>query len=405
MSSKKTVNVLRHVDFATGCYVDGEGVTLCDASNIRRIQLPSGEIRIAGAEKSEGKIFVTVDDTVYMSSDGVNFTLQERMAITDPFIFEWVLDDKPIFSIFSKSRLTSYSEGTISQNNYVMSLRTGAYFCDRLFGVDYYDGLTLRWAGTEGFNDWNENVRSSGWIKLTGEKGKIIQLVPFKGKLVAVCEYGLTVIDAAKKPEDFAMVFVDGRCGKIYKNTACVVGDRLVFYTNGGACYFDGGKIVRIPEKYKVNPPLDRPVLAAGLNGKYYIAGIIGRSGDRGVVCINLDTGNSAVIDCAVDALFVYDAVYFFRKQYMGYFGGTGNFNLKTKPIDFGTDKPKTVTSLYVGDAPVNVTISNGRVSRTYSYITGCVHPRLRGNSFTVTASGTCSVKSIELTAEVGNAV
>lgn len=391
MSVKKRVNALEVEGVSRGCFVkDGK---LRSAFRGERVECNcSSPVKFARYATGLNKIFVVAEGRLYEAGDDFSFTYDADCG-ESPFLIETRTNGAPTAAIICGNR-SVLLYGTVITPVLKYSLSCGVTHCGRLFAADGDDGYVLRWSGTENFNDVTEGIDGSGFVKLDAERGKILALLEFSGKIVAVREYGLTLLDMHGSPEKFSVEVTDTDCDKVFKNTACVVGDKLCFYSATGLKCFDGGKIRAFDLPRVAATPKD----CAAYDGKYFLAcGAF-------VFCADIEREVSCVIEENADCIFVKDGVYFGNATGLKKLAEGGGFAFESGEFDFGTGRKKTVTGIDV-QGKADISLSNGRTTRLFGGASGIVRPHMRGTRFTVKAEGEGGLDGICVIAEVTDVV
>ena len=242
-------------------------------------------------------------------------------------------------------------------------LKCAAVHYFRLFGVDPEDGLTVRWSRAGDVRDWAEELYGAGYVRLSAEFGEVLALVPYNDKLIAVRQYGLTVLRIYGDTEDFRIQFTDTATEEITANTACVCGDKLYFFTADGLRCYDGDDIER--------PEIDGmegfggATCAAALGSTYFACGEL--EGAPAIACI--DCAEEQVSYIAAEAGCICSgagrAVLFNGGLYELKIGSSGSWD--SGETDFGEGGVKYLSKLHICGSIQKITVEwNGR-RRVYS--------------------------------------
>ena len=395
MSTKKRVNVLENFGNSVNCYSKKGKLT----PGYSAVNVPGEHpdvVTFAKYSKMTEKYFICTPASLNVSTDGKNFPYYTNFDGSSPFLIEEYIDGSGCSIVISgrDSMLDSPEIG--SKNKLPYSLNCGVLHCGRLFGGD---GYTLRWSGSEDPRSWSEGLHSSGYLKLEPERGKILNLLVYGGKLVAVREYGLTVFSMHGAPENFSVSFTDTDCDCIYRNTACVVSGKIYFCSLSGLKSFNGTAISPLELKYAVSGAKS----AVEYGGKYFLACKSEALKSNVILCVDADL-ESCIIDASADVLFVKDGVRFFNSNGQYILERGGEYKFVSSVIDFGTDRMKTITELKV-KGKATISIMTERLINVYKVKDGTARPHMRGKHFTVIAEGSEDVSEISITAEVMNAI
>lgn len=385
MSFKKTVCALDFPSRLSGCFLRGGALT--PAYGTEPVGACPQHTTFAAYSYAAGQYFYCTDGELYVSDDGTRYS---KLADTDgfaPFVIEYIDGGAVKVAVVTGDRAAIYAEGAFTTQKLPHALDCGAVHCGRLFGGMRF---TVMWSGSGGLLDWKEGISKSGSVTLDPERGEILGIKVFAGKLVVVRQFGLTVLSMYGSPENFSVDITDTSCDAVLKNTAQVVGDRLIFCTRSGLKAFDGVRIT----PFAIRHPVTEPTCSATHAGRYFV--VCG----EGIVSADAD-GESCLTDERPGALFVKDGVFACN-------GGTvkrltegeGVYKFVTTAIDFGTARFKTLTAIEL-DGVADLLVGNGRESRVFEGASGIVRPRLRGKAFTVTVKSGKRIGRLDMTAEV----
>lgn len=299
-------------------------------------------------------------------------TTQKFKAITtkvapSPFFVDAYVDGKWVTVYFCGKNRLVYDGDAATESQGEREYFTGVMHCGRLFARDYNDPLKIWWTAS-GALDETEGIYGGGYTVLTSEGGDVVRLVSFGEKLIAVRQYGITVIRAYGEPQHYKVeptaeyLVSDGIVGE----TCAVCAGKLFFATKSGIYAFDGGEITKVenPEQSR----LSAPVRAVACADTYYLVCMDSFLGGNvifgydavGKVGWIMNVSPSGLFNAEGDAYLVY---------------GTGVYKIaatdtsrgywRSKELDFGTPSVKYLRRLYIeGDADVNSTILCGGTSR-----------------------------------------
>ena len=381
---------------AVNCIVS-DGVvrpTLCPAY---LGSVPENIIFAAHAEGA-GKFFICTPASVYSSEDGQNFNLLCTFSSDKPFLLEDMDGDMRRAMIVSGANAVICNASGVAQvKPFGAKLSCAAVHSGRIFGADADDSLKLRWSDGSGADGWVEGLYAAGYLNLDASYGGVLDVINFGANLLLVREYGLTLLTAGGAPETFSVKFCDLPSDRIYKNTAAVAGEKLFFFTVSGLHCFDGSKISKV--KHRFTHDISAPVRAAAHGGRYFLSC---HSLSQGSIVFCYDTAEEEgfVLNISADAMCAAGGVYFYNAEgaYKAEEGGRFFF---TAQADFGTGKRKTVTEIFIDCESADVEISNGKVARSFTGVSGNIRPCLRGEKFTVKVAAANPVKKLTATAEV----
>ena len=394
MSVKKCLNALEYYGDSYGCFLRNGKLAPAYNTLYKYASCPEWAV-FAAYSHTAGKLFICTSTALFVSDDGKSFAKFCDFDECSPFMLEDVGGAAARTAVVAGKYAAVYESGAFTIERVRFALSCGAVHCGRVFGADAADGLVLRWSGAGGLLDWAEGIDGSGYVKLDPARGKILDILPFSGKLVAVREYGLTVLGMYGSPENFSVDITDTDCERIYKNTARVYGGKLYFVTKTGIKYFDGNKISPL----KIMHEILSPVCAVEFGGKYFIA-----CEKDYVICADLSDGASCRFLGQAETLFVNDAVFFCGTGAYFKLDCGGAYMFESGAIDFGNGSLKTVTEIDVRGV-AQIRISNGKKVRDFLNASGIIRPCMRGKKFFISAEGKSPLDGIAVTAEVMNGI
>ena len=348
--------------------------------------------------RSTGVYFVCTEDDILTSTTGIDFT---HFTDYDPGYTVFIEDyyNGQVRPIIINGDIAIIHTGQKKFEKVPLKhlISKGLMHSGRLFGAHK---TTVRWSGPGGFMDWEDGIGGSGYLELDTIRGAVHNMLVFNGKIVAVREFGLTIMSMYGSPENFSVEITDTDCDAIQRDSACVFDGKLYFYSATGLKCFDGSKITPIEAGLGVMQVNN----AVMWGSKYFLCGYNYDKMVDCIACVDLTNGDNLIISEYALRLYVKDNVRMFNDYEHKNIKAGGNYSFESSCIDFGTDRPKTVTGIKVGGR-AEISISNGKYTRRYSVNNDTVRPRMRGKNFVITAEGSGELKEITLTAEVTDAI
>lgn len=335
------------------------------------------------------------EDGTYVDR-GSGFSKISESTYADAFIFEYFDGATPELIAVRGGSALIYHSGGFTTVSLGYTLRSGTLHCGRLFGINADDAFMIVWSGEGGIGDWNRGIYGAGWLRLDPDRGAALDIVRFGGKLVAVREYGISVVNANGTPENFSLKAADVGCERVCAKTAKEAGGKLFFCAESGLYCFDGSGIARVGHRLAAD--FGSYGSACALGNRYFVCGRSEFLGKNVVLCYDADDGDSFYVDSDADVLALSDKV--------TAFGGNGKYSLEqgerwsltAAGVDFSGSRKKTVVGVYARGAE-KVTISCGDFSRKFDASVRMA-PSMRGESFTFTACGTGIMSAFRATAE-----
>lgn len=270
----------------------------------------------------------------------------------------------------------------------------------RVFGIDGTNRYKIKWSGEGGVEDWTEGISGAGWMVVQWGLGEILNLVVFADTLIAVREFGLTFVSAYGNPENFKQKNYDGTLPKIFKNTACIVGGNLAFYTEDGLYFFDGNKVKK--SELELADEIASPRRATVREGKYYLCGESKTLARPAVLVADEGREFAYIIDFPAEALSVGDRIFAYKEKYQYELLKGGEYGYITDWSDFEVKGKKVLKEIIIEcDGEVQIEATNGVISRIVRGVRGKFRPNMRGERFKIAVTGTGEIKKLTAVAEV----
>lgn len=394
MSVKKKVDLFKHFANSVNCFMRGGKLEPEYQISTMFGTFPEKMI-FAQYSKVADTCFFYYDQKIGASPDGVSPVFYGGFAYPHPFLIEDYFDDE-MMAIIITGRLAGVFVGNgFKEIDLPERLDCGIMHRGRLIGAI---GNVVKWSGPDGFQDWDKGIGGCGHLTLDPAHGEVLNILEYGGKVVAVREYGLTVLGMEGSPEDFCVKPLDTDCDRIYANTAQVVGGKLYFFTLSGLKCFDGSKITPLKTRHAVSEPWS----SAEFGGRYFLACKSDYLKRDAILCVDSADGESLLLDDHADVFLVKDDVNYYLPYGMKKLekGGYGYFIFETEPINFGTDKLKTLGKIEFDDL-LPVYVNNGRYTRYFEDRRYSYRPHMRGFTFSFRLEWIHAVRWATATAEV----
>lgn len=122
--------------------------------------------------------------------------------------------------------------------------------------------------------NWSINLDDAGFIELIDERGALLKVVSFCDYLYVFRENGISRISAYGDQKNFSVSNLYVSTGKIYENSVCVCGDKIIFLASDGLYKFDGLNTTKILNNISKNLAFQTNELVCSCyhNGSYYLA-------------------------------------------------------------------------------------------------------------------------------------
>ena len=360
-------------------------------------------LRWAGAD-SNCVLAGTDDGKIYMGPSGSKLELKHEDGGTTPFVVEMFDGNAHTMLISGNSFTTAHGRERL-HGGFTQNLSCGVMRCGRLFGADADKPYVLKWSGRLGFADWVESISGAGRLGLEADGGYIIDLFDFEDALIILRENSVMRYSVYGDPENFRKIS-SVTVPKVFKHSAAIAGDSLLFVTQGGLMRYRGGKVE------KVDGLISDDMISAHScvvhDGRYYFVCGLSRGLNRNVIyaydfiddCYEIIDKNVDFISQDGESAVAYTSVNIFRMTFDNEFE---NYSVTTGNINFGTTKRKLATMLEVDcDEGVKAYVYNGSDRVRLGYVKGRVRLNIRGTDFRVIfESQKGVVRSAKLTAEV----
>lgn len=155
---------------------------------------------------------------------------------------------------------------------------------------------------------YSDNLDPTGWVEsdtkyfnLADDKGALIKVVNFNDFVYIFKEFGISKLSAYSSQEDFAITDLFAASGKIYSNSICLCGDKIMFLAKDGLYSFNGYSSTKISTQIEsLLENIDNENCSCAFyNGKYYLATRINFGDEEKIGCENYSGGyvNNALLE------------------------------------------------------------------------------------------------------------
>ncbi len=122
--------------------------------------------------------------------------------------------------------------------------------------------------------NWSLSLDEAGFIQLIDERGPLARVVSFLDYIYIFREYGISRLTAYADQSSFSVSNLFVSSGKIYADSVCVCGDKILFLARDGLYKFDGVDTTRILTNITNNLcEIDNQnASACYYNGNYYLS-------------------------------------------------------------------------------------------------------------------------------------
>ncbi len=321
------------------------------------------------------------------------------------FVFETRDPDGPKAVALSGTHYTVSGPQGRTHGSLSVSLSCGVMKNGRLFGCDSSNRYMLRWSGTGGWQDWEEEIGGSGHFFFKPDYGYITGIFDMDGEIVVLFEYGIARVSVGGNPETFRIIDIL-KCPHYRNSTAALAADGLYFVTDGGFMRYSNGKITLL--KGLITDDIQSTTSGYIGYGQFYFVCGSSRSLAKNVVYV-YDIFNEAYqiadvpayfVNCDSTSLLAYtdSTVYRLKKEVSGW-----RYTVQTENLDFGCDQRKLIKRLEIDcDTDISLSIANGIYQRSVSKPAKRTRVFMRGPYFCIKFTGaTGRVRSAYITVEV----
>jgi hypothetical protein len=353
---------------------------------------------------NSGNLFFTADGCAYMLFKGdKGFTKIKDNVADGAFFADMYIDGKAATVLYSGTDRVVFSGG-LSSTSDTREFYDGIIHCGRFFARDRSEGLKLVWSAGSPM-EWTSGITGSGYIYLPTDGGKILRLINYDEKLLAVREHGITIISAYGEPQNYAVketasyLTYDG----VIEDSIAVCGGKLFFCTNSGIFAFDGNDIERQENEFEYD--ISAYVSAVAVGDRYCVMCNSGAFGDNALFIYETEekSGYYVGVNClklvGCDCLYAFcaDGFYSFREH-------CGEGSWRSVAVNFGTNGGKLLREVYLEcEGDITLKIVCGEIERLLS--AGRSKVNLFGREFEFYVNGSGRVTRLTATAEVRSGV
>ena len=231
--------------------------------------------RVKGADGTYLKTYALLSEngTVYEYNESNNawtksFSFNERMTAVTAFD-----DNREFVQLFAGNSGVYQSSGTgVIKTGLTQASTVACFYKSRVFCA--IKPFSIAYSAPFKPSDFAESIHDGGQVCLPQEKGEIVALVPFLGKICILYARGIVFLTLAGTAREFAVEEVEYQGGEIVGASAGVVsvgGEKLFFLASDGVYCFDGNTVQRTCKNIDVLPNWGIQVCNhAEFDGKYF---------------------------------------------------------------------------------------------------------------------------------------
>ncbi|MBP3619756.1 MAG: hypothetical protein J6J24_03750 [Clostridia bacterium] len=195
-----------------------------------------------------------------------------KMTSEPTFQCAFRLNDEDTALFFSNGGMIRLSQNSEALYENVPAMISGVVHYDKFFGITNEDRNVLVYTSNLDLTSWQES--ESSVIEFLDNRGAFCKLVAFNDYVYLFRENGITKISIYTAKNDFSFTHLYCSTSKIYENSVCVCGDKVLFMTRDGLYAFNGNSVDKVAEEYdKLFQNLDNKNCSSACHkGKYYLA-------------------------------------------------------------------------------------------------------------------------------------
>ena len=143
---------------------------------------------------------------------------------------------------------------------------------ERVFAIEEGKRNKLVFSANLDPTNWDISLDEAGYIEIVDDRGCLQKVVSFNDYVYIFKEYGISRLSAYGDQAEFSLSSMYVTSGKIYGNSVCVCGDRIIFLSRDGIYSFNGYSATKlslnIESMFEEN---NDECCSAYHNGKYYL--------------------------------------------------------------------------------------------------------------------------------------
>lgn len=273
---------------------------------------------------------------------------------------------------------------------------------ERLFATVADDRYEIWFSDDLNPTNWNVSLNEAGFIKFNDDYGIVNKVLSFNDYVYVFREYGISKISAYANQTEFDVSTLFVSSGKIFGNSVCVCGNKILMLTQNGIYVFDGYSTSKLNLNIDAmfEGTMNHFVCSCYSNGKYYLACNLNFNDNQKIGCENQEYYNNVLLELDLEtnnlnimrgvdirnlnsiaddkvniivACYKENGTFYFGE--IGKFGGVYNNVLpkcwKSPLGDLGyPEKLKIVKDVYIkSDVPLTVTIRTEKLTKQFNVV------------------------------------
>lgn len=221
----------------------------------------------------------------------VNFLQKiEGINITEtPTVLNYNLNSEDSILICSSEGMWVYSFSSHFANKIenAPSIGSMCLHYERLFATTKNDRYAVWFSDDLDPTNWNISLNEAGFIRFNNDKGVVNKVVSFNDYVYVFTDFGISKITAFASQTEFSVDQLFVSSGKIYGDSVCVCGNKILMLTQNGIYAFDGYSTSKL--NLNIDSLLENSVntfvASCYCNGKYYLACNLNFNDEKKVLC------------------------------------------------------------------------------------------------------------------------
>lgn len=231
--------------------------------------------------KREDKLLVYASNKKLYScplSTETSTTIDEIAGITlkeKPKFINYRLngEDSIIFTNLTDGMVVWKSGGEATSVESAPTITSMCIHYERLFATVDGERNSVWFSDDLDPTNWTVSSNEGGFIEMVDERGRLNKVISFNDYLYIFRDYGIARVTAFAEQENFSVTQVYTSAVKIYPESVCVCGDRVIFLAGDGLYSFNGVSVTKINLGYNKMFSFDNSNAKAEYHkNKYYLS-------------------------------------------------------------------------------------------------------------------------------------
>ena len=239
---------------------------------------------------------ICIDPFLNKISNDVTFT-----SVPNAIYYNLEGEDVMLLTSATDGMLVFHPERIYNMDSKAPKISSMCRHYERIFAIEEGKRTKLVFSDNLNPTNWNVSLNEAGYIDMADERGGLEKVVSFNDYVYVFKEYGISRLSAYGDQSEFSITNLYVSSGKIYGNSVCLCGDRIMFLSKDGIYHFNGYTTTKLSLNME---SLFRDVdndncCSAFFNGKYYLGLKLKFNDNQKVGCENYSEGyiNNALIE------------------------------------------------------------------------------------------------------------